>query len=200
MDLFTYIISTDSGFAPNPFWGVCTLALCKPQIRLYARVGDWVAGFASKVRGNGLIYAMEITEKMTLGEYFEFARANLPGKVPKVRYKDRREWLGDAQYDFSTDPPTQLNGRHKPEHRRRDLNGRFVLLSRNYLYFGNQTVKVPERLAEVIPNTQGHRVRANEPFKESFLNWLNGLGYKRNTVLANPFDCPNLTVTVSRGC
>jgi hypothetical protein len=43
--LFTYVITQDGGFAPNPFHGVLTLNCCKPEIRKLAEVGDWVAGF-----------------------------------------------------------------------------------------------------------------------------------------------------------
>lgn len=31
-----YVIPFDSGFAPNPFHGICTLATCKPKVRLSA--------------------------------------------------------------------------------------------------------------------------------------------------------------------
>lgn len=44
MRLFSYCIPVDDGAAPNPFWGVCTLAICKPAIRRVAEVGDWIAG------------------------------------------------------------------------------------------------------------------------------------------------------------
>lgn len=40
MKLFSYIVTHDAGFAPNPFWGYCTLACCKPAIRRTANVGD----------------------------------------------------------------------------------------------------------------------------------------------------------------
>lgn len=33
VNLFSYIVACDSGFSPNPFWGICTLACCKPRIR-----------------------------------------------------------------------------------------------------------------------------------------------------------------------
>ena len=45
MNLYSYVITRDYGFAPNPFWNICTLATCKPQIREHALKGDWVAGF-----------------------------------------------------------------------------------------------------------------------------------------------------------
>ena len=44
MKLYSYIITEDTGFSPNPFWGCCTLADCKPEIRRNAKVGDWIVG------------------------------------------------------------------------------------------------------------------------------------------------------------
>ncbi len=38
--LYTYCIPYDDGAAPNPFWGQCTLVICKPRIRKVARPGD----------------------------------------------------------------------------------------------------------------------------------------------------------------
>lgn len=46
MKYFFYILKHDSGFAPNPFYGFCTLATCKPEIRKQAEVGDWIVGLA----------------------------------------------------------------------------------------------------------------------------------------------------------
>ena len=40
--LFSYVVRSDGGFAPNPFFGYCTLATCKPRIRKGALVGDWI--------------------------------------------------------------------------------------------------------------------------------------------------------------
>ena len=47
MRLFSYCLTCDSGAAPNPFWELCTLAICKPVIRRVASIGDWVLGFGS---------------------------------------------------------------------------------------------------------------------------------------------------------
>lgn len=46
--LFTYTIPIDDGAAPNPFNGMCSLAICKPRIRSVAKPGDWIAGLGSK--------------------------------------------------------------------------------------------------------------------------------------------------------
>ena len=38
--LYSYIVAVDSGFAPNPFHGFCTIATCKPRIRKTAEIGE----------------------------------------------------------------------------------------------------------------------------------------------------------------
>ena len=61
--LFTYVVLHDTGAAPNPFWGTCTLVICKPRIRRAAQVGDWVVGTGSAEspigdRRKHVVYAM----------------------------------------------------------------------------------------------------------------------------------------------
>jgi hypothetical protein len=38
--LYSYCIPVDDGAAPNPFWDICTLVICKPVIRRTAQIGD----------------------------------------------------------------------------------------------------------------------------------------------------------------
>jgi len=105
--LFTYVITQDGGFAPNPFHGVLTLNCCKPEIRKQAEVGDWVAGntAADFPGGRGLlVYAMRVTDKMTMSKYDAWTRQNLPEKIPDWRGPWERK-AGDSMYKFETDPP-----------------------------------------------------------------------------------------------
>lgn len=70
--LYSYVLRVDDGAAPNPYWGTCTLTICKPDIRRCAQVGDWIVGTGSKnVRlkdGNkydfsdDVVYAMKVTD------------------------------------------------------------------------------------------------------------------------------------------
>ncbi len=46
--LYSYVVVSDHGFAPNPFHGYCTLANCKPRIRWRAQPGGWILGSASR--------------------------------------------------------------------------------------------------------------------------------------------------------
>lgn len=67
--LYSYTVDSDTGFAPNPFHGVCTLACCKPVIRRKAKKGDYVIGHAGVGDGYRIIYAMEVTDKKTFNQY-----------------------------------------------------------------------------------------------------------------------------------
>jgi hypothetical protein len=75
-DYYSYKIVRDYGFAPNPFHGICTLATCKPHVRLKANVGDWIIGSGAKTTNleGRIIYAMEIAEKVTFEEYWTNSR------------------------------------------------------------------------------------------------------------------------------
>src|SRR5260370_27588907 len=82
--LHSYVVARDFGFAPNPFFGFCTLATCKPNIRSVAQIGDWVVGTGSKTRKREkhVVYAMRVTGVQTFEEYwadprFQIKRPNL---------------------------------------------------------------------------------------------------------------------------
>ena len=53
--IHSYVVRYDSGFAPNPFYGYCTLATCKPNIRRSADIGDWVNTLSSVIFANKCI-------------------------------------------------------------------------------------------------------------------------------------------------
>jgi hypothetical protein len=66
--VYSYIVTHDSGFSPNPFQGTCTLACCKPQIRRSAKVGDLVIGLATL--GRRFVYAMKVSEVLHFADYW----------------------------------------------------------------------------------------------------------------------------------
>ena len=74
MKVYSYILTSDTGFAPNPFWGYCTLACCKPMIRRTASVGDWIVGLTPKALGHRIAYAMKVSEKITMADYWRDKR------------------------------------------------------------------------------------------------------------------------------
>ena len=177
--LFSYVLRYDDGAAPNPFWGTCTLAICKPAIRRKAQIGDWVAGTGSKnspvkdISGR-LVYAMKVTGKMTLQQYDEFCKNSLPGKIPKWFTGKFKERMGDCIYDYlNGEVPTLRPSVHKELNRNRDLSGKFVLLSEEFYYFGNKPIPLPEELAPIVKTNQGHKRIESEFLIRSFELWIN---------------------------
>ena len=47
--LYCYKMTHDTGFAPNPYYDVLTLATCKPKIRKNAKKEYWISGWTSNV-------------------------------------------------------------------------------------------------------------------------------------------------------
>jgi hypothetical protein len=109
--IYSYVLRVDRGAAPNPFWGTCTLTICKPTIRRNAQIGDWVIGTGSKnVKCNDynvhdlsdrVVYAMKISDIKTLQDYDTFCKSSLPNKIPNWQATDWRLHMGDCIYDYS---------------------------------------------------------------------------------------------------
>ena len=83
MTLYSYTVAIDSGFAPNPFYGFCTLACCKPGIRRTAQEGDYVVGIGPKGPGNHLVYAMRVTETVEFDDYWQDKRFRISPNPPR---------------------------------------------------------------------------------------------------------------------
>lgn len=188
--LFSYVVRYDSGFAPNPFGGYCTLATCKPDIRKHASVGDWIVGTGSDMvgirRGKYLVYAMKVTEILQTKQYWHDARFQV--KKPDLFYN----WVaasGDNIYEpVGTSEWNQLDSYHSKrdgspclEHIERDTRVPKVLVSNCYVYFGGEGPKLPQSFMQEGPMELCRpgirkyiRVR-NEKVIGKFVNWLETL-------------------------
>lgn len=193
--LFSYCIPLDDGAAPNPFWGVCSLAICKPKIRKKAQLNDWVVGTGSKNSPIGdistsVVYAMRVTRRVTMRDYDRIARTELPDKVPDFDNADFRRRVGDSIYDFRTNPPTVRRSVHTIANRPRDLSGEYVLLSTDFYYFGDQPQRLPKTLHGIIKRGQGHR-RIEDQLSERFVSWIRSLKAPMGEPIGGP-QCRDL--------
>jgi hypothetical protein len=188
--LFSYCIPFDDGAAPNPFWGVCTLNICKPVIRRNAKKGDWIVGTGSKKFGfeNKVVYAMEITETLTMLQYYNYCKAELPKKIPNWRSRCYKERIGDCIYDFSIEPAGILKSVHNEANRQRDLGGLFTLLSDHFYYFGDKPESLPEHLLQIVKQGQGHKSTANQPYFYEFVDWIVTQKKAKNKIYSEPND------------
>lgn len=160
MAFYSYKITRDYGFAPNPFFGFCTLACCKPHIRAKAEVGDWIIGTGS-IENHllyNLIFVMKVSEKISFEDYWtdkRFSRKKplLNGSLKQIHgdniyYKENDQWCQmDSHHSF-------YDGGLNEANLKQDLSGKFVLISDCFIYLGNNHMKVPEKYLDLCPNSK----------------------------------------------
>ena len=173
------MVAHDTGFAPNPFHGYCTLATCKPRIRDTAQVGDWVIGTGSKRNGRDgfLVYAMRVTETLTFSEYWHDVRFR--SKRPNANGRPE-ERCGDNVYWFDRDHGQwrqHANSFHCDRDSGRDTKVDRVLVSDDFVYFGREGPQIQSSIcASICCSTQGHKCRFPEEVVEGAIDWLRSLG------------------------
>jgi hypothetical protein len=180
--LHSYVVARDYGFAPNPFYGICTLATCKPKIRATAQVDDWIVGTGSKTQGREkrLVYAMRVTGAMSFGEYWADPRFQV--KKPNLR-GSKKQAFGDNIY--SRNPSTgrwcQANSHHSLEDGRpnlvnmkADAGTDRILLSEDFVYWGGSGPQLPPKFMGKVNLLagRGHKNSFPAAFVESFVGWL----------------------------
>ena len=181
--LYSYIVKNDAGAAPNPFWGLCTLTICKPTIRRTAKIGDWVVGTGSKNTklkdgkihdfSDCIVYAMRITDIKTLPDYDLFCKEQYVEKIPRWFSKDWRQRIGDCIYDYSNGVnPILRRGVHKVSDRNRDLKGLNSLISDHFYYFGEEARVIPRNLKGIIKKSQGHLKIKDVNLISDFERWI----------------------------
>ncbi len=189
MKLYSYIVARDFGFAPNPFFGFCTLATCKPKIRAGASVGDWIVGTGAKTRydiAGRLIYAMQVDEVLDFDSYwndprFIRKRPNLNGSLKMI--------YGDNIYHRVGKKWVQLDSHHSLENGRPnkaniawDTGVDRVLVGTKFVYWGKAAPTIPKRLRsfrktgeDICCKARGHRVFGEE-IATAFAKWLDQRG------------------------
>ena len=163
--LYCYTMTHDTGFAPNPYHGILTLATCKPLIRKYAKVGYWISGWTGNAvhdkqggidtKGAGrLIYLAQVSEVLSFQQYWEKYSIKRPlelcnespiskkgcGCSAKITNISDYNDCGDNIYKPDENDPSgfiQLKNRHHgKEQQEHDLSGENVLICKEFYYFG----------------------------------------------------------------
>ena len=182
--LFTHKVADDDGSAPNPYCGVCTLALSVPRIRQEAEPGDLVAGFGCRSSADPdeefrVVYVMQVDEVLTWPHYIARCRRDLPGKIPATSSPERR--AGDCIYPLDGGRigriPLASGSGHDAASYPKDVEaGVNVLMARCYWYFGagdQHRLVVPAALRDLSPSGQGHQSRKNTFLIPGFIGWFN---------------------------
>lgn len=183
--LYSYIVSHDTGFSPNPFWGLCTLACCKPRIRqsvlkhLQESPDEniWIVGLSPKhfELGNDIVYMMQVDGVLTFQEYFNA----YPEKRPDYTKSGIVYRCGDNIYQpLDGGKFKQLRSAHSENPRdeqwsqniqnmKRDLSGDCVLYSKRFIYFGSEAIPLPPELS-ALKVGRAHRCNFDKSVLEAF--------------------------------
>jgi hypothetical protein len=189
--LLKYVMKTDSGLAPNPYFGVCSLALCTPN-HMNARLeqGDWILGHSCKATGNRLVYAMQLTHVLGMDEYFRQFPAKRPDPQGSVEQQH-----GDNLY-FHEDGRWQRlpSAEHNSESSFLQDRARRVFLAEGedrFWYFGadNPMPELQEfehRFQAFVQRRQGFAYVRSEARIQEFAAWLASIG--RKGLIGKPRD------------
>jgi hypothetical protein len=197
MRLFSYVVARDYGFAPNPFFNVCTLATCKPRIRSVAKVEDWVVGTGSSEqhRTGFLVYAMHVTETMSFNQYwaderFQQKKPNLQGSK-KQAFGDNiyfKNSLGSWHQEDSHH--SEVGGKPNLQNIATDTQTDRVLISTDFAYWGGQGPEIPARFRNYhgydICAGRNHKSDFPDDFVNEFIAWFRSL--EANGYLGKPLD------------
>jgi hypothetical protein len=147
-----------------------------------------------------MVYAMRVDQIVSLRDYDRLAPNYWPSRIPKLSSQIATHRLGDCIYDFSGGAPVQRPGVHGPKNIRTDLSGQNALISRHYFYFGSNALALPNRLLGIIHQTQSHKVHANTPLVQPFIDWLYAFGLEPNHLYGWPDYEPNWRKLPKDGC
>lgn len=209
MNCFRYKMDHDYGFAPNPFHGVLSLATCKgTQVRnnRHLQIGDWVIGLGSVAMGNlgRIIFAMQVDEKITFDQYWEDERFAV--KKPIINgtlvqmYGDNCYHTVDGKVVQEPCAHSKSAGVVNTEHRRRDSDGKYVLLAHRFFYFGDQCPEIPEKFSFILNNSRGTKfwdLSGDDAKINAFIGWLDdtfGEGIHGDPCNWKEFNLPKLDI------
>jgi len=157
-------------------------------------IGNWIFGLGSNKLGNEnhLIYAMEVSEKITYEEYWDdprflYKKPTQNGGLKKIH--------GDNIYYKKYDVWNQLpslhsksNGECNSKHLNKDISGKYVLISTNFYYFGENAILIPDEFKLIIGKNKRGFSGPKIPFDcgEAFITYLKS-NYKRG-VMGDPIN------------
>ncbi|PRZ53019.1 hypothetical protein BX589_112192 [Paraburkholderia fungorum] len=175
--VWRYVLRTDNGMAPCSEDGMLTLTCCKPIIRRYAKVGEWVVAFEPTALGGKVAYAGQVSAVLPLGDY-------------EKRYRGRRdaiyrlEVLADGQTSLT---PLLPEYHREADSRARDRSGVNGLIFGPFWYWGRDAVEAPGEIADLAYHHVGQSTKASSPAKIVLLeDWLYSMG--RPGVHGSPRD------------
>jgi hypothetical protein len=189
--LFSYVVDSDTGFAPNPKTSFCTLACCKPVIRQSAEPGDWILGtLPVRYGADRVCFLMRVDEALTFDQYFNDSRFRLK--------KPTSDHDGDNIYRLRNGQYVEVSNRHHhtATQRAHDTRVNRVLIGSLFWYFGEKAPKLPRSLVKVVVKSgPGHKCNIPNADMREVVSWASS--HFRIGVHGTPRDCVEFSVRVT---
>jgi len=178
MKFYSYVIPRDYGFAPNPYFGYCTLATCKQRIRKSACVGDWIGAFGSAkmaIRGR-LVALMLVDEILTFDEYWEDPRFRnkrpIFNKSVMFMYGDNIYHTSDGEWMQEPSHHSKTDGTINYINLNRDTQADRVLVATEFYYFGENAISVPTIFNPLIWRHIGYKICDDDLLVGKFVQYI----------------------------
>lgn len=149
--MWSYKMTHDAMMAPNPLFGILTLATCKPRIRKSpnTKPGVWIAGWTACTIHNSelaeskisrcamgeekLIYLAKVTDVIPLDEYWVKYQQKRP--VENVEVHNAYFYGDNYYYKENGMDMTAPNNQHKYDWEERDRSGKNAIICEEFYYF-----------------------------------------------------------------
>ena len=178
MKYFSYVIPRDYGFAPNPYFGYCTLATCKPIIRKSAIIGDWIAAYGASgtVVHEKLVVVMKVDEILSFDQYWSDVRFEKKKPVfnrsvscmygDNIYHHVEEKWAQELSHHSMTD------GSINYVNLNRDTQTDKVLVATQFYYFGNNAIEIPKEFDLLIGKGRNHKNRYFDKICDKFIDFI----------------------------
>lgn len=191
MKICSYVMTSDTGFAPHPFYRYCTLAACTPNhqnANLFP--DDWIAGFFYRSDAYYLVYVMKISEILDYNAYYRDPR--FKRKKPNLQGTWRQR-CGDNIYSRNKSGEWEQS-RHALYHtseaaKNQDTRTAIVFIGKDFTYFGGRAYehKLPRNLHPMI-NLKNRGIKYTIDNLSLFTEFMSWIKSKPRGIQGNPRD------------
>jgi len=140
MRIWSYVITTDHGSAPNYDGPAVTLTICKPRIRMRAQQGDLVLAFNGRTLAtnpHSVRWAGIVSEVLPMEKYWDDPRF-------RAKRPDRSE-TPDSIYQFMDGYLSQVpNTSHDESNIAKDVRGKNALIFSQAWHMGDDRPELPD--------------------------------------------------------
>ena len=116
---------------------------------------------------------MKVTEVLTFDEYFRDKR--FKKRIDNIYHKEEGKWIQEKN-DFH----------NTPELMKRDLSGRNVLISEDFIYLGREGKEIPKELQGIVKKGPNCKIITDEEIIGKFEEWLKK-SFKKVGKIGKPF-------------